>query len=80
MGMSPGLQPSVCAWGLWRLTISRLFVRSSKFSLAQGGPLETAIQDIVGSFAMVVISYQILEWFGPFDISADDTCGSDDVQ
>jgi Mg/Co/Ni transporter MgtE len=25
-----------------------------------GGPLETAIQDIVGSFAIVVVSYQIL--------------------
>jgi hypothetical protein len=38
------------------------------------GPLETAIQDIVGSFAMVVISYRILEFFGPYDIDPDDLC------
>lgn len=41
-----------------------------------GGPLETAVQDIVGSFAMVVISYKILEWFGPFAIDPEDTCGT----
>ena len=39
-----------------------------------GGPLETAIQDIVGSFAMVVISYQILKLFGPGPIDAADVC------
>ena len=40
-----------------------------------GGPLETAIQDIVGSFAMVVLSYKILEWVGPLDIEQGDFCG-----
>jgi hypothetical protein len=45
-----------------------------------GGPLETAVQDIVGSFAMVVISYQILEWFGPFEIDPSDTCGTADLE
>lgn len=39
-----------------------------------GGPLETAIQDIVGSFAMVVLSYQILAWVGPASIAPDDMC------
>jgi hypothetical protein len=39
-----------------------------------GGPLETAIQDIVGSFAMVVISYQILAWVGPGSIDPEDIC------
>lgn len=41
-----------------------------------GGPLETAIQDIVGSFAMVVISYKILKFLGPGPIDPDDVCGS----
>lgn len=41
-----------------------------------GGPLETAIQDIVGSFAMVVISYHILAFLGPGSVDPSDTCGS----
>jgi Mg/Co/Ni transporter MgtE len=41
-----------------------------------GGPLETAIQDIVGSFAMVIISYQILKFLGPGPISPDDVCSA----
>ena len=41
-----------------------------------GGPLETAIQDIIGSFAMVVMSYQILKLFAPFDIESWDNCGT----
>jgi cation transporter-like permease len=45
-----------------------------------GGPLETAVQDIVGSFAMVIISYQILLWMGPFEIAENDTCGVADLQ
>jgi len=39
-----------------------------------GGPLETAIQDIVGSFAMVVISYHILVFLGPHEIDPSDMC------
>jgi Mg/Co/Ni transporter MgtE len=45
-----------------------------------GGPLETAVQDIVGSFAMVIISYQILLWLGPFEVSEDDMCGATDLE
>jgi hypothetical protein len=44
-----------------------------------GGPLETAVQDIVGSFAMVVISYQILLWFGPYDVAENDVCGAESL-
>lgn len=40
-----------------------------------GGPLETAVQDIVGSFAMVVVSYHILKLLGPGPIDPFDTCG-----
>jgi Mg/Co/Ni transporter MgtE len=39
-----------------------------------GGPLETAIQDIVGSFAMVIISYHILLLLGPGPIDPSDVC------
>jgi Mg/Co/Ni transporter MgtE len=38
------------------------------------GPLETAIQDIIGSFAMIVLSYYILAWLGPGPIDSDDVC------
>jgi hypothetical protein len=41
-----------------------------------GGPLETAVQDIVGSFAMIVISFHLLAFLGPGEIDAGDTCGS----
>ena len=39
-----------------------------------GGPLETAIQDIVGTFAMVVLSYKIIDFFGPMDVQPGDMC------
>lgn len=39
-----------------------------------GGPLETAIQDIVGSFAMVILSYHVLTFLGPHEISESDMC------
>mmetsp|Transcript_9692 Transcript_9692/g.29002 ORF Transcript_9692/g.29002 Transcript_9692/m.29002 type:complete len:98 (+) Transcript_9692:1297-1590(+) len=41
-----------------------------------GGPLETAIQDIIGSFAMIVLSYHTLLAFGTSEIDPDDRCGS----
>ena len=44
-----------------------------------GGPLETAIQDIVGSFAMVVISYHVLLFLGPHQIAPTDLCGEQDL-
>ena len=40
-----------------------------------GGPLETAIQDIVGSFVMIIFSYRLLLWLGPMEIDPNDTCG-----
>jgi hypothetical protein len=40
-----------------------------------GGPLETAIQDIVGSFAMVIVSYHILRLLGPGPVDPSDYCG-----
>lgn len=40
-----------------------------------GGPLETALQDIVGTFAMVVVSYYLLAWFGAGNIDPIDSCG-----
>ena len=40
-----------------------------------GGPMETAIQDIVGSFAMMVVSYKILLLFGQREIDPSDVCG-----
>ncbi len=42
-----------------------------------GGPIETAIQDIIGSFVMVILSYKILLWLGTSDVDPRDTCGSD---
>lgn len=41
-----------------------------------GGPIETAVQDIVGSFVMVIMSYRVLLWFGSPDIDPSDVCGS----
>lgn len=38
------------------------------------GPLENAVQDVVGSFAMIVISYKIQLFFGPYDITPGDEC------
>lgn len=40
-----------------------------------GGPLETAIQDIVGSFAMVVMSYHLMQFLGTGSIDESDVCG-----
>ena len=59
------------------LMFSFLFHRDSG---KWGGPLETAIQDIVGSFAMVVISYRILLLIGPREVDPSDMCvGADDI-
>jgi Mg/Co/Ni transporter MgtE len=53
------------------LVFSFIFKRDSgKWS----GPLETAIQDIVGSFAMVVLSYHILVVLTSGDIDPSDRC------
>ena len=39
-----------------------------------GGLFQIAIQDIVGCFFMVVISYWLLVFFGPLSIEDDDMC------
>jgi hypothetical protein len=39
-----------------------------------GGPLETAVQDIVGSFAMIVVTYWIMRLFGPYHLESNDMC------
>ena len=41
-----------------------------------GGPLETAIQDLVGSVTMVVFSYQIFGAVGPLSMDATDLCAA----
>ena len=62
-----------CTGTLAPLLFSFIFRRDSG---KWGGPLETAIQDIVGSFAMVVVvSYHILLWLGPGHIRPEDACG-----
>jgi len=61
-----------CTGTLAPLLFSFIFKRDSG---KWGGPLETAVQDIVGSFAMVVISYRILLWLGPGPIDPSDVCG-----
>jgi Mg/Co/Ni transporter MgtE len=65
-----------CTGTLAPLLFSFIFERDAG---KWGGPLETAIQDIVGSFAMVVMSYKILELFGPFAVDAGDICGASDL-
>jgi len=56
------------------LLFSFIFHRDSgKWS----GPLETAIQDIMGSFAMVILSYYLILWLGPREVESWDTCGVD---
>jgi len=54
------------------LIFSFLFHRDSG---KWGGPLETAVQDIVGSFAMVIVSYHILRFLGPGPVDPNDVCG-----
>jgi Mg/Co/Ni transporter MgtE len=53
------------------LLFSFIFKRDSgKWS----GPLETAIQDIVGSFAMIVLSYHVLVLLSSGDVDPSDRC------
>mmetsp|Transcript_5459 Transcript_5459/g.10587 ORF Transcript_5459/g.10587 Transcript_5459/m.10587 type:complete len:373 (-) Transcript_5459:105-1223(-) len=62
-----------CTGTLAPLLFSFIFRRDSG---KWGGPLETAIQDIVGSFAMVVVSYHILLLLGTGPIEPNDVCGA----
>jgi hypothetical protein len=41
-----------------------------------GGLLETTIPDIVGSFAMIVMSYHLLKFIGPGEVTRGDQCDS----
>lgn len=61
-----------CTGTLAPLLFSFIFQRDSG---KWGGPLETAVQDIVGSFAMVVISYKILQFIGSSPVDPSDVCG-----
>lgn len=39
-------------------------------------PLETAFQDVVGSFALIVVCYYLLAWLGAGSVDASDSCGT----
>jgi Mg/Co/Ni transporter MgtE len=54
--------------------LSTLFFKRD--SMKWKGPLETAIQDVVGCFAMVILSYKILVLFSPHNVDASDRCTS----
>jgi Mg/Co/Ni transporter MgtE len=54
------------------LSFSFLFHSDSR---KWGGSLETAIQDIVGSFVTMIISYNIILMFGKQQVDPDDICG-----
>eukprot|EP00578_Thalassiosira_sp_NH16_P006456 CAMPEP_0181124154 /NCGR_PEP_ID=MMETSP1071-20121207/26313_1 /TAXON_ID=35127 /ORGANISM="Thalassiosira sp., Strain NH16" /LENGTH=94 /DNA_ID=CAMNT_0023209407 /DNA_START=220 /DNA_END=504 /DNA_ORIENTATION=+ len=45
-----------------------------------GGPLETAVQDVLGTFAMIVVTYHIMLMFGPFELEPNDICSPADVE
>lgn len=66
-----GILTAGCTGTLAPLIFTFIFERDSG---KWGGPLETAVQDVVGSFAMIVISYRIMLLFGPHDIAPNDTC------
>lgn len=67
-----GIVTAGCTGTLAPLLFTFIFERDSG---KWGGPLETAVQDVVGSFAMIVISYRIMLAFGPYDIEPSDSCG-----
>lgn len=66
-----GISVAGCTGGLAPLVIGLFSMKgSSKWS----GLVETAIQDVVTSFAMIVISYYIMLLFGPYEIESHDVC------
>lgn len=67
-----GILTAGCTGTLAPLLFTFIFERDSG---KWGGPLETAVQDVVGSFAMIVISYRIMLLFGPYEIAPNDVCG-----
>lgn len=66
-----GILTAGCTGTLAPLLFTFIFQRDSG---KWGGPLETAVQDVVGSFAMIVVTYRIMSMFGPFDLEPGDTC------
>ena len=66
-----GILTAGCTGTLAPLLFTFIFQRDSG---KWGGPLETAVQDVVGSFAMIVVTYRIMQWFGPFELEPSDMC------
>ena len=67
-----GITTAGCTGTLAPLLFTFIFERDSG---KWGGPLETAVQDVVGSFAMIIVTYQIMLLSGPFDLAPSDICG-----
>jgi Mg/Co/Ni transporter MgtE len=61
-----------CTGAVSPLLFSLIFRRDSDKWVA---PLGTAIQDVVGSFSMVILSYWILVVLGPRQVDSLDVCG-----
>mmetsp|Transcript_7889 Transcript_7889/g.19356 ORF Transcript_7889/g.19356 Transcript_7889/m.19356 type:complete len:873 (+) Transcript_7889:135-2753(+) len=68
-----GVSLAGCTGGLAPFFIGLLSQRDSR---KWGGLPETAVQDVVASFAMIVISYQIMLLFGPYEIGSHDMCSA----
>lgn len=66
-----GIFTAGCTGTLAPLLFTFIFQRDSG---KWGGPLETAVQDVVGSFAMIVVTYRIMLFFGPFELEPGDMC------
>ena len=66
-----GIFTAGCTGTLAPLLFTFIFDRDSG---KWGGPLETAVQDVVGSFAMIVVTYWIMSLFGPYDLDSSDMC------
>mmetsp|Transcript_5581 Transcript_5581/g.12711 ORF Transcript_5581/g.12711 Transcript_5581/m.12711 type:complete len:330 (-) Transcript_5581:383-1372(-) len=66
-----GILTAGCTGTLAPLLFTFIFQRDSG---KWGGPLETAVQDVVGSFAMIVVTYKIMLAFGPFELEPSDMC------
>ena len=66
-----GVFTAGCTGSLAPLLFTFMFQRDSD---KWGGPLETGVQDVIGSFAMIVMSYQIMLLFGPYEMGPNDVC------
>lgn len=61
-----------CTGAVSPLLFSLIFRRDAEKWVA---PLGTALQDVVGSFAMVILSYWMLAILGPRELNPSDVCG-----